>query len=95
MVANYGFDLKFIVLKLLSRTPMHGYKLASEIETLFKKKPSNGALKPLLVKLENSGMINTFETVEHGKYKKIYNLTTEGRKFISSMTMQLKNFIAK
>lgn len=73
-----GFDLKFIVLKMLSSTPMHGYKLACEIESFFGKKPSNGALSPLFDSLENDGLIVSMQTIESGKYKKIYSLTQKG-----------------
>lgn len=93
MKIDYGLDMKFIVLKLISDSPMHGYMLASKVEEIFGKKPSNGTLNPLFNKLEEEGLIESFETVEHGKYKKIYNITKQGKELINDLTTQLREFI--
>lgn len=88
-----GFDLKFIVLKMLSVTPMHGYKLASEIESFFGKKPSNGALAPLFDHLEQEDLVTSMDTVESGKYKKIYSLTSKGKNYLKESVEKMKSLI--
>jgi len=88
-----GFDLKFIVLKILSVTPMHGYKLASEIESLFGKKPSNGALAPLFDYLEREELVVSMDTVESGKYKKIYSLTSKGKAHLAESLQKMKSLL--
>jgi len=93
MASDYGLDLKFIVLKLLNKTPMHGYMLAAKIEEEFGKKPSNGTLNPLFDRLEEEGLIESYETVEHGRYKKIYSVSEQGKQFLNNTTIQLKKFI--
>ena len=90
---DYGLDLKYIVLKLLGKSPMHGYMLATEVEKEFGKKPSNGTLNPLFTKLEQEGLIDAYETVEHGKYKKIYSLSNKGKELLTDLTRQLRKFI--
>ncbi len=93
MSTDYGLDLKFIVIKLLSKSPMHGYMIAAEVEKFFGKKPSNGALNPLFSKLEEDGLIDSFETVEHGKYKKIYSLSDQGKAMLLTSSSALLEFI--
>jgi len=93
MADGYGLDLKYIVLKLLGKTPMHGYMLAAEVEKEFGKKPSNGTLNPLFNKLEQEGLIDSYETVEHGKYKKIFSLSAKGKELLANKTQRLKSFI--
>jgi DNA-binding PadR family transcriptional regulator len=88
-------DLKLIVIKLLSITPMHGYKLAFEIEKIFNKKPSNGALNPLFNSLEKQDLIISSESVESGKYKKIYSITSKGKKELFLIQNKIIKFIKK
>jgi len=88
-----GVDLKFIVLKMLSVTPMHGYKLAAEIESFFGKKPSNGALNPLFDYLETDELIESSETVEHGKYKKIYSVSKKGLEYLNNSAEKIKSLL--
>ncbi len=93
MKNKYGLDLRYIVLKLLSKSPMHGYMLASEILKQFGKKPSNGTLNPLFARLEKEGLIDSYETIEHGKYKKIYSISAAGKEWLEKKTAHLKKFI--
>ena len=93
MVRDYGLELDYIALKFLSLTPMHGYMLANKIEKEFGKRPSNGTLNPLFDRLEAKGLIESTETVEHGRYKKIYNLSSKGKEYLKAMTQDLKRFI--
>ncbi len=93
MKEKYLLDMGIIVLKLLSKNPMHGYKIACEIEKEFGKRPSNGVLNPLFNKLESEGLIESYETVEHGKYKKIYSLSEKGRQLLKKRIELIKRFI--
>ncbi|MFA5406291.1 MAG: PadR family transcriptional regulator [Candidatus Nanoarchaeia archaeon] len=93
MAGDFGLDLRFIVIKLLSKSPMHGYMIAAEVEKFFGRKPSNGALNPLFTKLEDEGLVDSFETVEHGKYKKIYSLSDQGKSLLSNASNVLLEFI--
>ncbi|MBN1923720.1 MAG: PadR family transcriptional regulator [Nanoarchaeota archaeon] len=82
-------NLKLLVLNLLSQHPVHGYGLFKELETVYNWKPSCGTLYPVLSILENEGMIKSSETVECGRFKKIYAITPKGREGLKEM---IKNF---
>jgi DNA-binding PadR family transcriptional regulator len=73
-------DLKFVILRLVSRQPMHGYDVmkALEEESGGYYKPSPGSVYPTLQMLEDEG----FLTVEEKDGKKIYSITDEGLAYL-------------
>ncbi len=86
-------DLKFAILKVLSGSPMHGYMILKVLEEKLNRKASPGSLYPALDRLEGDGLITSTETVEHGKFKKIYMLTPEGKKFVKKKSRLLEDFM--
>ncbi len=66
--------LSFLILFLLSKKPMHGQEIASELEKRKGCKPSPGTIYPALKSLKEDGLIK--ETKE-GKTI-TYRLTKEG-----------------
>jgi DNA-binding PadR family transcriptional regulator len=73
-------DLKFVILRLVSRKPMHGYEVmqALEEESGGCYKASPGSVYPTLQMLEDQGLLNSRE--EDGK--RIYEITEEGRRYL-------------
>lgn len=73
-------DLKFVILRLLSEKPMHGYEVmkALEEESGGYYKPSPGSVYPTLQMLEDAGYLEVAE--EDGK--KIYSVTEEGLAYL-------------
>jgi len=73
-------DLKFVILRLVSEKPMHGYEVmqALEEEACGVYKPSPGSVYPTLQMLEDEGMVRSKE--EDGK--KVYEITDEGREYL-------------
>ncbi|HEX6067062.1 MAG TPA: PadR family transcriptional regulator [Longimicrobiales bacterium] len=71
-------DLKFVILRLLDRKPMHGYEVmrALEEESGGCYRASAGSVYPTLQMLEDQGFVASSE--EDGK--KIYRITEAGRK---------------
>jgi len=69
-------DLKFVILRLISKTPMHGYEVMKALEEESKGyyRPSPGSVYPTLQMLEDEGYL----TVEEQEGKKIYTITDEG-----------------
>ncbi len=69
-------DLKFVILRLISKCPMHGYEVmkALEEESRGYYRPSPGSVYPTLQMLEDEGYV----TVEEQGGKKIYSITEEG-----------------
>ena len=69
-------DLKFVILRLISERPMHGYEVMKALEEESKGyyRPSPGSVYPTLQMLDDEGYV----TVEEQDGKKIYTITDEG-----------------
>ena len=69
-------DLKFVILRLISQRPMHGYEVMKALEKESKGyyRPSPGSVYPTLQMLDDEGYL----TVEEQDGKKIYTITEEG-----------------
>ena len=70
--------LSFFILWLLTKEPMHGQKIATEIAKRRGTKPTPGTIYPALKDLSERGLI---KGEKQGK-KIIYSLTDEGREGI-------------
>ncbi len=73
-------DLKYVVLRLLSEKPMHGYEVmrALEEESGGCYSASPGSVYPTLQMLEDQGYV----VCEQKEGKKVYSITDEGRAFL-------------
>ena len=73
-------DLKFVILRLVSERPMHGYEVmkALERESAGCYRPSPGSVYPTLQMLEDEGYVSSEE--QHGK--RVYSVTEEGRTYL-------------
>ncbi len=74
-------DLKYVILKLLSKKPMHGYEVmrALEAESGGCYSASPGSVYPTLQMLEDQGYVSS----EEQEGKKVYSITEEGRAFLN------------
>ena len=74
-------DLKFVILRLLTEKPRHGYEIIKELEDRSggTYSPSPGTVYPTLVMLEDLGYAKATQE-ESGK--KIYSITDEGRAYL-------------
>ncbi len=76
--------LSFLILFLLSKKPMHGQELASELGKRKGCKPSPGTIYPALKALKEGGLI-----LEKKEGKAItYSLTKEGKLVLSDAKKQ-------
>jgi DNA-binding PadR family transcriptional regulator len=75
-------DMKYVILKLLAKRPMHGYEVmkALEEETHGCYKPSPGTVYPTLQWLEDEGLVKA-DTADG---KKVYAITDSGRAFLET-----------
>jgi DNA-binding PadR family transcriptional regulator len=73
-------DLKYVILKLLSKKPMHGYEVmrALEEESGGCYSASPGSVYPTLQMLEDQGYV----VCEEQEGKKVYSITDAGREFL-------------
>jgi len=75
--------LDLLILKTISRKPLHGWGIAKRIQTLSDDALSvgQGSLYPALHRLENQGWIRAeWEESDLGRPAKVYSLTRDGRK---------------
>ena len=84
------FDLRAVILKVLSESAKHGYQLVKDIEVKLNWKPSLGGIYPILKDLESKGLVRGHEMVEFGRFKKIYKLTDKGREELEDIERSFK-----
>ncbi len=75
--------LKMVVLKIISKKPIHGYDIIQEIETITHGHwvPSPGSIYPALDFLESRGYV----VMEEIDRKKVYTITDEGKKALEAI----------
>jgi PadR family transcriptional regulator, regulatory protein PadR len=82
---NFKGTLPTLILEALVREPSHGYRIAQTIKERsegvldFKE----GTLYPALHKLENEGMVESFDTVEKGRPRRHYRITKSGKTMLA------------
>lgn len=88
--------LQPIILKLLSDNgKMYGYEITQKVKELTKGKIdiSEGALYPILHKLEHQNVLETEKTYIGKRVRKYYTVTRSGKKIITKKTDEIIDFI--
>ncbi|MBR9913638.1 MAG: PadR family transcriptional regulator [Algicola sp.] len=88
--------LQPIILKLInSSDKMYGYEITQEVRkmTLGKIDISEGALYPILHKLEAKGILETEKVYIGKRVRKYYMVTKEGKQVVTDTTKELQDFI--
>ncbi len=86
-----------IILKLLSQSEkMYGYEITQKVKELTRGKIdiSEGALYPILHKLEADGILDTEKVYIGKRVRKYYTVTGSGKKAVQEVTDELNDFIA-
>lgn len=94
--ALYKGTLRNIILKLLStEVKMYGYQLTQRAKELTKGEleMTEGALYPLLHKLENEGLIFAELQNVNGRDRKYYFLTNKGKRQQSEQEVEMKSYL--
>ena len=78
---NLKGTLPTLILEALMREPIHGYRIAQGIKERSKGVLDfkEGTLYPALHKLENEGLVASYEEVENGRPRRYYRITKSGR----------------
>jgi PadR family transcriptional regulator PadR len=91
-------SLPLLVLTLLARRgPLHGYGLATQIETMSDEtlRVEEGSLYPALHRLEEAGHIRArWSTTDTGRRARIYEITARGRAQLESEEIRWKAITA-
>ncbi|MFD2822730.1 PadR family transcriptional regulator [Lacinutrix iliipiscaria] len=88
--------LQPIILKLISqRDKMYGYEITQEVKklTLGKIDISEGALYPILHKLEAKGVLETEKVYIGKRVRKYYSVTKAGKQAVVEISQEINNFI--
>ena len=78
---NLRGTLPTLILEVLEHEPRHGYLIAKRIKERsrgvldFKE----GTLYPALHKLENEGLVESYEAIENGRTRRYYRIAKAGR----------------
>jgi PadR family transcriptional regulator PadR len=77
--------LDLLILKILSREPLHGYGITQRLNDLtggaFQVNP--GSLFPALYRLEQDGMLKAeWQSTENSRNAKYYSVTRTGKKYL-------------
>ncbi len=92
----YKGTLQNIILKLLSKeVKMYGYQITQRAKELTQGEleMTEGALYPLLHKLENDGMITSEIQKINGRDRKYYLLTEKGTKQQTEQETEMKSYL--
>ena len=75
---------------------MYGYEITQKVKDLTKGKIdiSEGALYPILHKLEAEGILDTEKVFIGKRVRKYYRVTVSGKKAVEEITKELNDFIA-
>lgn len=78
---NFRGALPTLILQALAQRPSHGYSIAQMIKAHSKGVLDfkEGTLYPALHKLENEGLVESYEEVEKGRTRRYYRITKSGR----------------
>jgi len=82
---NFKGTLPTLILEALNHEPSHGYRIAQSIKERsqgvldFKE----GTLYPALHKLENEGMVESYDGDEKSRTRRYYRITKSGRRMLA------------
>lgn len=93
----------FLILWLLSKNDMHGYKIIKKIDEIFKPQIEHELMKPtkpsviypLLKTMEKNTLIDSYEGLNSLKKVRIYRLTPEGKQILSIIKKDFKDNIKR
>lgn len=94
--ALYKGTLQNIVLKLLAKeVKMYGYQITQRAKEITKGEleMTEGALYPILHKLENEGIIYSEMQNVNGRDRKYYLLTEKGKKQQATQEAEMKSYL--
>ena len=72
---------ELVILQLLARSPMHGYRLVQSIRLATNESLSfgEGCVYPLLHRLEDEGLLKSREEIVGARTRLVYHITAKGR----------------
>ena len=87
---------ELLLLRQLSRKPMHGYAVIQSIKVVSggQLKFGEGSIYPVLHRLEADGMLRTKKQEVDGRSRIVYSVTAAGKKRLAESTSVWKHVVA-
>ena len=87
---------ELLILKLLDRTPMHGYDLVQSLKTFSDTKLQfgEGCIYPILHRLEAQGFLTSHREAIGGRSRIVYRVTPRGRARLADSWKLWKEIVA-
>jgi PadR family transcriptional regulator PadR len=92
MTSNF---LDILILRLLQKEPIWGYKIIKKTQKLFGINLRHGALYPLLNSLETEGYVRSEKITKAGRIRKVYDITLKGIQLIDAYYALIKEQLEK
>jgi len=80
------------VLDMVSREPMHGYRIMKEIEKEIGIRLSPGVLYPILRSMVDMGLLSAYEASVGGKRVVVYEVAQDGREYLEKHRERLRMY---
>jgi len=81
---------KLYTMLMLYESDKHGYEIIAEFMKRLGKKLSPGQIYPLLRSMMKKGLVDFYEEFQGKRKRKIYRLTSKGKKFCREAVSKLK-----
>lgn len=82
--------LEFLILAILDQQDSYGYEICQQIKTIqMIKEP---VLYPILKKLQQEGLIESYEKIISNRRRKYYTLTQDGSEELNAMRHDWKQY---
>lgn len=82
--------LDIMILKLIQREPMWGYKIIKHVGEDYGIRLRHGALYPLLNNMEKKGYLRSRKEAMGGRVRKVYEITSRGIQLVDACNEFLK-----
>ena len=69
--------LEFLILSVVSRDDSYGYEISQQLKTVSNTKDST--LYPILKRLQENGLVDTYDQQFQGRNRRYYKITPDGR----------------
>jgi transcriptional regulator len=82
---NLKGTLPSLILQAVMHEPSHGYRIAQRIKERSQGVLDfrEGTLYPALHKLENGGLVASYEAIQNGRPRRYYRITKTGREMLA------------
>lgn len=83
-----------MILSVLAESPLYGYEIAKQIKNLSSDvlAMGEGTLYPLLHRLEQAKLLESFWKEVGGRRRKYYSITVAGKKILQAKTAEWNSF---